>query len=123
MKELNVTEAQLRSWRPRQPAAGLKRKILTTDVIASPTTTWLWGGLAPAMACVLMTLMMINHGGDSLGAKSVTAMILSNQSYAAYATGGEQTAQNHLAGVTFDWTNHSGFKSIIGFTPTTNFSN
>ena len=75
------------------------------------------------MACALLTLVAFNHGGDGLSPKPMMALVLSNQSYADYASGGEQTAQNHLAGVTFDWTNHSSFKSIIGFTPTTNFSN
>ncbi len=75
------------------------------------------------MACALLTLMAINHGGEGLGQKPMIAMVLSNQSYAAYASGGQQTAQNHLAAVTFDSTNRSTFESIIGFTPTTNFSN
>ena len=112
----------MRSWRPRRPAARLKQKILTTDT-EMPTAKWLWGGLAPTMACVLLTLMAFNHDGGGLGVKPMMTMVLSNQSYAAYASGGEQTAQNHLAAVTFDWTNHSGIKSIISFTPTTNFSN
>ena len=84
---------------------------------------WRWGSLAPAITCVILTLMAFNHGGDGFHSKPVMAMVVSNQSAAADALAGEQTAQNHLASVTFDWTNRSGFKSIIGFTPTTNFSN
>jgi hypothetical protein len=122
MKELNVTEAQLRSWRPRQPAAGLKRKIFAAEAVM-PTAAWLWRGLAPTMACVLLTLMALNRGGDGPGQKPMLAMVLSNQNCAAYASDGAQTAHNHVAAVTFDWTNHSSFKSIIGFTPTTNFNN
>jgi len=117
-----MTEAQLRSWQPRPPAAGLRRKIFSGEP-ATPGATWIWGALAPTMACVLLTLMAFNHGGDSLDQKPMMAMVLSNQSYAAYASGGDQTAQNHLAAVTFDSTNRSSFRSIIGFTPTTNFSN
>ena len=112
----------MRSWRPRQPAAGLKQKILATERV-TPTASWLWGALAPTMACLLLTLLAFNHGGDGLGSKPVMAMMWSNQSCAAFAADGEQTAQNHLAAVTFDWTNRSSFKSIIRFTPTTNFSN
>ena len=122
MKELNVTEQQLRAWQPRPPAAGLKHQIFSA-ADAVPTGKWLWGGLAPAMACALLTLMAFNHGGDGLSPKPMMALVLSNQSYADYASGGEQTTQNRVDGVTFDWTNHSSFKSIIGFTPTTNFSN
>jgi hypothetical protein len=122
MKELNVTETQLRSWRPRRPAAGLRRKIFAAGA-APLTATWLWRCLAPAMACALLTLMAINHGGDGLGQKPMLTMVLSNQSCAVYAAGGGQTVQNHVAAVTFDSTNRSSFRSIIGFTPTTNFSN
>ena len=85
--------------------------------------TWWWRALAPAMACVLFTLMALNHEGDGFGAKPVLALVMSNQSCAVYASGPSQTVQNHLATVTFDWTNHSEIKSIIGFKPTTNFIN
>ena len=126
MKTWNMTEAQLRSWRPRRPAAGLKEKILNLAA-ATPGTTpaaaWWWRALAPAMACLLFTLMAFNHEGGGLGAQPMMGLVLSNQSYAAYASGASQPAQNHLAGVTFDWTNHSEIKSIIGFKPTTNFIN
>ena len=122
MKELNVTETQLRSWRLRQPAAGLKQKILATEV-ATPTVAWRWAYLAPTMACALLTLMALRHGGDGLGSKPMMAMVLSNQSCAAYAMDETQTAQNHLASVSFDSTNYGGFRSITRFTPTTNFSN
>ena len=121
MKELKVTETQLRSWRPRRPAAGLKQKIFSAEAVAP--TTWLWGGLAPTMACALLTLMAFNHGGDGLGQKPMMAMVLSNQTLATYAVDGTQIAQNHVAAVTFDWTNRSAFKSSIRFTPTKNFSN
>jgi len=84
---------------------------------------WLWGGLAPAMACVLLTLMAYNRAGDGFGPKPAMALILSNQNAVAQATDGAQTAQNHLAAVTFDWTNQSVFRSSIRFTPATNLSN
>ena len=115
---------QLRSWRPRRPSAGLKRRILQfagePDV---PTARWLWGCVAPTMACALLTLMMFNHAGDGLGQRPTMAVILSDQSCAAYATDGAQTEQNHLAAVTFDSTNRSVLRSSIRFTPTTNLSN
>jgi hypothetical protein len=67
--------------------------------------------------------MAFNHDSGGLGQKPAMALILSSQNNAVYATGGAQTEQNHLAAVTFDWTNRSDFKSIMGFTPTTNLSN
>ena len=125
MKKPNVTEAQMRSWQPRRPAAGLKQQIFNpvTPATVAPSANWWWGALAPAMACGLFTLMAFNHEGAGLDARPVLSLIMSNQSCAAYASGAAQSAQNHLATVTFDWTNHSEIKSIIGFKPTTNFIN
>jgi hypothetical protein len=120
MKEMNL----LRSWRPRRPSAGLRRRILNlAGEPVVPTTRWLWSGLAPTMACALLTMMAISHEGVGLGPQVPMAFILTNQSGAAYATSGAQTEQNHLATVTFDWTNRSVFRSSIRFTPTTNLSN
>jgi len=120
-----MNETQLRSWRPRRPSAGVKRRIMNFagGGTVGPTARWLWGCLAPTMACAMLTLMAFNRNGDGLGQKPAMALILNDQNCAAYATDGEQTEQNHLAAVTFDWTNRSVFKSSIRFTPTTNFSN
>jgi len=119
-----MSENQLRSWRPRRPSAGLKRRLLQfagEDEV--PTARWLWSCVAPTMACALLTLMAFSHDGTGLGPKMPMALILSNQSSAVYATGGAQTGQNHLAAVTFDSTNRSVLESSIGFTPTTNLTN
>ena len=122
MNEMN--ETQWRAWRPRPPSAGLKRRSLGSAGEADvPTVPWLWRCLAPTMACALLTLIVFHRDGDGLGQKPAMALILSSQNNVAYATGGAQTEQNHLAAVTFDWTNRSVFKSSIRFTPTTNFSN
>ena len=119
-----MNETQLRSWRPRRPSAGLKRRILQFASEADvPTARWLWGCVAPTMACALLTLMAFNRAGDGLGQQPTIASILSSQSRAAYATGGAQAEQNHLAAVTFDSTNRSLLGSSIRFTPTTNLSN
>jgi hypothetical protein len=74
------------------------------------------------MACALLTLMAFNRG-DGLDLKVPMAVILNTQNNAAFASGGEQTGQNHLATVTFDSTNCSGLGSSIRFTPTTNLTN
>jgi len=88
---------------------------------AVPAARWLWRCLAPATAAFL-TLMAFRHD-DGLSQKMPPAVMLGNQDSTAFATGGAQIAQNHLATVTFDWTNPSVFKSIVRFTPSTNFSN
>ncbi len=122
MKQVN--ENQLRSWQPRRPSAALKRRILQLvgeDEV--PTARWLWSCVAPTMACALLTLMAFSHDTAGLGPKVSMAMILSNQNSAAYATGGAQTGQNHVAAVSFDSTNRSTLESSIGFTPINNFTN
>jgi len=75
------------------------------------------------MACALLTLMALNRESGGLPSKLPIALILSNQDNAAFATGGAQTRENHLAAVTFGWTNDSVFRSSIRFTPTTNLTN
>ena len=125
MKPLKVTEAQLRAWRPCRPSVSLRQKAVS-PLMATPSaqpTPWLWGCLTPAMVCVLLMFSAFNHHGDAFGSKQIVSMVLSNQNDAAYSAGGQQTAENRLASVTFEWTNRSSFKSIDGFTPTTNFSN
>jgi hypothetical protein len=122
MKETNLPETPLNSWQPRPPSARLKRKIFSAQPHASSSAAWFWRGLAPATACLLLTFLALNRGNDfstdAMNRKLETTMIMSNQSCAAYASGAQEE-QNHLAAVTFDWTNHGGFQSIIRFTPPT----
>jgi len=122
-----MNENQLRSWRPRQPSAGLKAAIfngLNGQTEPAPTSTqWLWGGLVPTMACALLTLAAINHNGESFGPPPGPGIILSTQGCVVAESDNERSVQNHLAAVTFDWTNRSVFKSSIHFTPSTNLSN
>ena len=121
MKEMN--ENQLLSWRPRRPSAALKRRILRlTGEDDALSLRWLWSGVAPTMACALLTLMALSHGGAGLDYKMPMSLVLSNQNNAAYAAGGAETTQNHLAVVTFDSTNRNSLGSSIRFTPTTNLT-
>jgi len=71
-----MSENQLRSWRPRRPSAGLKRRLLQfagEDEV--PTARWLWSCVAPTMACALLTLMAFSHDGTGLGPKMPMALI------------------------------------------------
>jgi len=112
----------LRSWQPRRPSAGLKRRIFAARPDTPPATAFL-GWLAPATACALLTLLVFNSGnGFPAGSSShgtMAAMILSNQNYAAYASDGSQNEQNRLSNVTFDSTNRGTSSSSIRFTPFT----
>jgi hypothetical protein len=122
MKETNLPETQLRSWQPRRPSAGLKRRIFSADPGRS-AMAWFVGSLAPVAACALLTLLVLNTGnslpGGSTGREAMMAMVLSNQNYAAYASDGSQNVQNRLCTVTLDWTNRGASSSSTHFTPFT----
>ena len=123
-----MNESQLRGWRPRQPSAGLKRQIFS-GTGAEPAKPWNWNFAAPALVCGLFALLVIHfNGGAELRApRPVMTMVLSNGTLAGGFSDRAQELQNHVATVTFDWTNHSGFQSSIGsqsgLVPSTNFSN
>jgi hypothetical protein len=110
----------LRSWQPRRPSAGLKRRIFSAEP-GTPTVAALLGWLAPVTACALLTLLVFNSanglpaGSSSHGA--MIAMVMSNQNYAAYASDGSQNVQNRLSNVTLDWTNRGISTSTVCFTP------
>lgn len=76
----------------------------------------------PATACLAITLVAIggNLSPAGLGQAASANLILSNQDYSAYASGGSQNVQNHLDSLTFDWTNRSASTTSMGFTPSTN---
>jgi len=79
--------------------------------------------MAPSLACALWTLMAIIHDGDSPGRTSPAVFRFDNQANAAYLASQGQTEQNHIATVTFDWTNPGFSKLITRFTPSTNLTN
>jgi hypothetical protein len=109
MKETDSLETRLRSWRPRRPSAKLERRLFGAPLNFMPKLAWLVGSLAPAAACLLLTLSIFSPGnsGNPLRHDPMVAMILSNQNYAAYAADNFRGAQNNLSAVTFEWTNRS----------------
>jgi len=117
---MNLPETQLRSWQPRRPSAGLKRRVFSAQP-RTPTVAPLLGWLAPVTACALLTLLVYNSGnglpGIPAGRGAMMAMVLSNQNYAAYAADGSQNVQNRLSNITFDWTNSGTSTSNVQFTP------
>lgn len=123
LDEMNMTEAQLRSWRPRRPSARLERQLF-----GRPTTThgsrWLWSSLIPATACAILTLLASGTNPmESVGHQGLISASLSNYNSAAYASGSQAEVQNHLATITFDCTNRGITYSSVGFAPSTNFTN
>jgi hypothetical protein len=115
MKEMDSLENQLRSWQPRRPSSGLKRKLFAGPVNVTRRMAWVLGSLAPATACALLTFSVFNSGNYNASSRPapMVAMILSNQSSAAYASGNGDQSQNSLFSVTFDWTNHGNFTSSM----------
>jgi len=124
-----MNETQLRGWRPRQPSAGLKGRIFRAHQAASAVSRWNWHHFAPAMACVLLGMMVLHFNGGGALRDSRPAMYVNFTGGSNTTTFSDQAqeVENHLAGVTFDWTNHTGFKSSMrsrtGFGPSTNLSN
>jgi hypothetical protein len=114
---MNLLEAQLRSWRPRHPSAGLKRRLFAAPVSRVPQMAWFVGWLVPATGCVLLTFLMFNSG-NAIPSRSVrynpmNATMLSNQGFLVPAPDSHWKGQNELSSVTFDWTNRSGSTSSM----------
>ena len=128
MNEMKPLETLLRSWAPRRPSARLNRRLFASHLAAGnhqspisdhppPTLRLVW--LAPAAACLVLVCALLsqrNSAGSSTPTStgSMVAMILSNQSYAAYVPGSFQPEQNALRN-TFEWTNRSQSTSSMGF--------
>jgi hypothetical protein len=115
MKETSSLETQLRSWQPRRPQTRLKRRLFAAPISFMPKVAWLVGSLAPITACVLFSFSVFNSENTGILSRlePMSAMVLSNQNYAAYASDNFREYQNGLSSVTFDWTNHGGFTSSI----------
>jgi hypothetical protein len=75
------------------------------------------------MACALLAVLTFNQEREGLRPKPRLTAVFSPENGGVAAVADSQTAQNHWASVTFDWTNRSDFKSSMRFQPTTNFSN
>jgi len=111
---MSALEKQLLSWMPRRPSAGLERRIFVNGaakVEALPSFRFSW--LAPTTAAVMLFCVLFNQRyGPTISGSAppgpMVAMILSNQSAAAYLPGSVQAEQNNLPADTFKWTRHSG---------------
>ena len=123
--EMKSLETRLRSWLPRRPSATLRWRLFLARaahgarVANMPRMMRVAGWLTPATTCALLTLLVLNseNAATSAGHRQPSIMaMMSNQSYAVYATS-RQSVQNNLSVFTFDWTNGSGSGSTLRFTP------
>ena len=121
MKEMNSSEAQLSSWAPRRPSAGLKRRIFAAPARRLAASVWLLQ-LAPAAACLLAIIASFNQS-NSLSSGSYHLRLMggmpgSNQ--IVCIPGLYVQEHNDVSNLTFEWTNRNGStSSISSFSPDT----
>jgi hypothetical protein len=114
--EMSALEKQLLSWTPRRPSARLERRLFVAGhAAAEALPSFGFGWLAPATAALMLLCVLFNQRYGPANSGSVTpvpmvAMILSNQSAAAYLPGSVQVEQNNLPADAFKGKNH-GFTS------------
>ena len=115
---MNELEARLRSWAPRRPSASLERRLFACGAApaeAPPAFRLSW--LAPAMATLLLLgLFLSGRNSTAVGASPaapMVAMLLSNQSAAAYLCGSSPRAENRLPADTYEWPVRGGATSAI----------
>ena len=106
---MSELEKQLYSWIPRRPSAKLERRLFAARAVpVDALTPFRLSWLAPATAALALTCVLFNQRyGQSFpaasGAGPMVAMILSNQSAAAYLPGSVQAEQNNLPADAFRW--------------------
>ena len=113
MNEMKALEEQLRSWKPRRPSARLEQEIFGRTPL-EPGIRALLQWLTPIAACVVLTVVAMNHPGPvvdraALELAEIQTQSLSNQHYAAFLPGSFQCEANRLD--TFGWTNEGRFPS------------
>ena len=115
MKDL---EAQLRSWAPRRPSANLERRLFAPPpAVAEALPAFRLNWLAPAtVALMLLGLFLHQHNSPFIGSSNagpMVALILSNQSAAAYLSGSLPRTENRLPAVAYEWTVRNGTTSPV----------
>lgn len=116
----------MRSWTPRRPSKGLEARIFATPhgpaqvAAAEPPIRLNW--LAPAMAALVLLCVLFNQRFSSntfaeSGGTAMTAMILSNQSSAAYLPGSFQGDRNTIPADAFEFTNANAGASRVAAPP------
>jgi hypothetical protein len=101
----------LRSWTLRRPSKALEDRLFGVaaaapeEILPSFRLSW----LAPAAVAVLLLCVLFNQRfgaglTGSVPSGPMVAMILSNQSAAAYLAGSGQSEQNNLPANAFQWT-------------------
>jgi hypothetical protein len=115
--EMNLLENQLRSWQPRRPSPKTKRRLFRAQDAAGLSLRW----LAPAAACLLLALTIINQEPGLTAGTShepMMGLISSNLSYTNILPGNRPEGRNKISPASFEWTNLSDFTSSVSpFSP------
>jgi heme A synthase len=100
MNNLNELEKHLRGWTPRRPAARLEARIFgrtaSPDFAAAAALRW----LAPAMACLLFSLVALQGNFATARAGHSRAGVLPQSNTLFCSSAGENLWER----VTFEWT-------------------
>jgi hypothetical protein len=131
MSEMNELETHLRTWKPRSPSARLERKLFRQNEIAAPAepvTVFRFHWAMPGTAALALLCLLFNqhHAGTiSVSANSgpMVAMIMSNQSAAAYLPGSFERQHNSWGADIFDSTNGSKSSSSMRSLPVVSVKN
>src|SRR5437868_14745067 len=116
MTEMKELEMELRSWQPRRPSAKLEQRLFGSPVAqswssalgqaatsigqqVSPGFRLSW--LAPALAGLFLVCVLFNPRNTPViagpsNSEPMVAMMMSNQTLAAFLPGNSQNEQNSL---------------------------
>ena len=120
--EMNQLENRLHSWQPRRPSPKLKRRLFPSKAAhRSIALSLRW--LAPAAACLLLALTIVNQDGRlSTGSTRrdymMMGMISNNLSATNFLPPSHAQGRNGVLPLSFEWTNLSDFTSSVSpFSP------
>lgn len=112
------------SWTPRRPSKELEARLFGAPEAApaEELPSFRLGWLAPAAVAALLFCVLLSQrcGAGLTGSASagpMVAMILSNQSAAAYMTGTAQSEQNNLPADAFKWNGGGVTARLTAFSP------
>jgi len=120
---MNELEKQLGWWTPRHPSARLERRLFAAaPAPAVPLLPFRSTWLAPvtgtlALVCVLFNQRYVASLSGSGAAGPMVAMILSNQSAAAYLPGSVRAERNNLPADAFEWRRHNDLALDVAYPP------
>ena len=116
---MELLEIQLRAWQPRRPSAKCKPALFGKKSADRHSLALFWNWSLPIAASMMLLLATLGHRTGELSRVArlseeapMVAMLMSNQTLAAFWPGNSQNDQNTLRN-TFEWTNVSHYTPSI----------